>query len=117
MSVHTTTTKPCVRFVLVRNAQCRKHLTQQDGDFDLSDPGSPDVLTGEGDKMALSLSCLVEYLEARPYSGDSQHTPNRNYNLLIDKSGIQHYETAKYMKQENPNIKTHYIDNINSLHR
>lgn len=102
-----TTVKPCVRFVLVRNAQCKKHLDQQKGDFSDAASNKPSILTDQGEEMALALGGIMEYLDARPFCVPDSDIPTKHYHLVIDSTAPQHDATAGQMRiTQNLTIKS-----------
>lgn len=107
----TTRVAPCVRYVLIRNAQCEKHMKQQEGDMEGS-PGSDSVLTPQGDQMAKALGSLIEYLEKRPYCVPDGTEPDRKYNIVIDGRSQQHYDTSRYLRRRNKNVSVIYTNNV-----
>ena len=111
MSYITTKVSPCVRYVLVRNVQCKKHLKQQKGDME-GKPGSNSNLTEEGDKMAQALENLIDYLEKRPYCVPDDKVLPRSYSIVVDGKSKQHYDTSRYLRQKHRDIYTIYTTNI-----
>ncbi len=113
MSYITTRVAPCLRFVLVRNAQCKKHIPQQGGDFTEADTaGTPSILTDNGEEMAKSLSDLINYLDQRPFCVPDDKVPPSVYNVIIDSKAPQHAATAQYISLSKDNIKIISIDDI-----
>ena len=95
MSKLQTKVAPCVRFVFVRNAQCKKHIPQQTGEFTDCPSGKASVLTPQGEQMAKAFTDIIGYLDRKPFC--SQNVPDRHYHFIIDQRAPQHGETADHV--------------------
>ena len=114
MSRLQTTVKPCVRFVLVRNAQCQKHLSQQKGDFSNALTNKVSVLTDQGKKMAKSLGNIISYLNEKPFC--TPNVPYKYYHVVIDDRAPQHNDTASYITTNNDVIvSSNVYDDMTNL--
>lgn len=121
----TTSTKPCVRLVLIRDAQTEKHLVQQQGEF------SKDIietrLTEKGEEMTKALSCLESYVTGKRFC--TPNPPEQKCHYVIEHVDFEnpsiHYSTGiKATKMNSTVLLTSaeeilamFTDNIQSLQK
>jgi hypothetical protein len=103
-------TSPCVRLVLVRNAQCVKHQEQGKGNFQNSEYNSPSPLTEEGKSMRDCLSSIIKYYSKRGFCDSDP--PQQSFNIIVDGSAPQHLATAEKLIQDNQEILPYYVGDI-----
>ena len=110
MSRLQTTVKPCIRFVLVRNAQCQKHLSQQKGDFSNALTNGVSILTDQGKKMAESLGNIISYLNKKPFC--TPNVPDKYYHVVIDDRAPQHNDTAGHINATDNGVNVIVSSNV-----
>ena len=110
----TTKASPCIRYVLIRNVDCKKY-TRDPATYVLRKPDVSSILTSRGDEMAKALACLIDYMESRKYCVKTD--PKRKYTIVVDNKTTEHAESAKYLIEKHPDVPVIYTDDVTAVDR